>query len=601
MEEWVGQLWHRCRQALARDRHPQAAVDLAEHSSAISLVFRACGGEPGLNLLGAPRLAHHSPKLGWQHSDTRRVELAFADAQALHLPARIDLYPQRADNRRLYDWLAALCAVLPQQSGDWLRRHQMATLHLLGRYRGLAQSYEQLLKAELQRRPALHAFPATARAREEALRQALLQPGSVSQLPDSPQGHLAQVLWTLAETPATSSALFTATDDAALSEDSQAGDRKRRHGQYEQKLARRGGLLIFRPESIFSWSEYAPIDHEQQDNEDEDLAAAADDLDHLSLHRDPQSIAKALRMELDVMAATQDPISAPIAGSIEVDEWNYRQARMQARHCRIIEQEASAQGPEQLPEHLQQLLRQVRLQMARLQPDKGRIRGLLDGELDIDACILQRSQGEYQRQDCHQQTRPHERDIATLILVDHSLSTEASLNQDLRIIDVIRDSLLLFAESIVSLRDRLALYAFCSQQRHAVHLSALKPFAMSYGPQVRQRIQSLQPAHYTRMGAALRYATEILAEQKQKERLLLLITDGKPNDSDSYEGRYGVEDTRHAVLEARQRGLRPFCITVDQDAGSYLPHIFGRQGYILIRQPADLPRRLPLLYAQMTR
>jgi nitric oxide reductase NorD protein len=102
------------------------------------------------------------------------------------------------------------------------------------------------------------------------------------------------------------------------------------------------------------------------------------------------------------------------------------------------------------------------------------------------------------------------------------------------------------------------------------------------------------------MGAAIRHAARLLAEQPAGRRLLLLLTDGKPNDLDKYEGRYGIEDTRHALTQARELGLQPFCVTVDQQAGEYLPHLFGSGGYVVIHKPSQLPRELPLLYARLT-
>jgi nitric oxide reductase NorD protein len=78
------------------------------------------------------------------------------------------------------------------------------------------------------------------------------------------------------------------------------------------------------------------------------------------------------------------------------------------------------------------------------------------------------------------------------------------------------------------------------------------------------------------------------------------LTDGKPNDTDHYEGRYGIEDTRVSVMEARERGLRPFCVTIDCEGEAYLPHLFGPAGFTIIRKPEELPARLPRLYAQLT-
>jgi nitric oxide reductase NorD protein len=102
------------------------------------------------------------------------------------------------------------------------------------------------------------------------------------------------------------------------------------------------------------------------------------------------------------------------------------------------------------------------------------------------------------------------------------------------------------------------------------------------------------------MGAAIRHASSILASQNNSQKLLLILTDGKPNDLDEYEGRYGIEDTRKAILEAKQMGLRPFCVTVDKDANEYLPHLFGVNGYVLVSKPEELPEKLVHLYALLT-
>ncbi len=131
-------------------------------------------------------------------------------------------------------------------------------------------------------------------------------------------------------------------------------------------------------------------------------------------------------------------------------------------------------------------------------------------------------------------------------------------------------------------------FEFISRQRQDVRISELKSFTQRYDQDVRRRITGLRPTLYTRMGAALRHASDLLAEQQQRQRLLLLITDGKPNDCDGYEGRYGCEDTRHAVLAARQRGLHPFCITIDQEAW-LLPTAHLRRPGLL---PAPPSRRI---------
>jgi nitric oxide reductase NorD protein len=103
------------------------------------------------------------------------------------------------------------------------------------------------------------------------------------------------------------------------------------------------------------------------------------------------------------------------------------------------------------------------------------------------------------------------------------------------------------------------------------------------------------------MGAAIRNATERLSVRPERQRLLLVLTDGKPNDLDVYEGRYGLEDTRHAIQEARYAGISPFCVTIDREAHQYLPMLFGTQGYALVRRPQDLVRQLTQAWASLAR
>src|SRR3546814_14660722 len=78
-------------------------------------------------------------------------------------------------------------------------------------------------------------------------------------------------------------------------------------------------------------------------------------------------------------------------------------------------------------------------------------------------------------------------------------------------------------------------------------------------------------------------------KQPARHRLLLLLSDGKPNDVDQYEGRYGVEDMRRAVQAAKQQGIFPFCLTIDRQAASYLPSVFGAGQYALLGKPPLLP------------
>jgi nitric oxide reductase NorD protein len=107
------------------------------------------------------------------------------------------------------------------------------------------------------------------------------------------------------------------------------------------------------------------------------------------------------------------------------------------------------------------------------------------------------------------------------------------------------------------------------------------------------------PGYYTRIGAAVRHASAELARQPQRKKLLLVLTDGKPNDVDHYEGRFAVEDTRKSVQEARRLGIAVFGVTIDAAAQSYFPTLFGRSGYAIVGNIRRLPAALPAIYRQV--
>ncbi|MDE3009498.1 MAG: VWA domain-containing protein [Pseudomonadota bacterium] len=604
MEEQVGIWWHQLLNRMAGAQHADAGVALPALSQQLGVLFRALGGAHGVPLDAVAGVRHGARRsvLERMAGARAKVELASVDAHALRLPGRIDAYADPALNRALYQWLVALCAVTPQQ-GSWWLRNQQGSRFLLDHYAGLATSYRQLLAAELQRRPDPQGLPADQARAERRLRRALEDPGSVAELPVCARPLEPVLLWLSPVEPLTQgrsgSAASAATPPAGAASAQQ--DRKRRAAQQAELPSRDGGLLIFRPESIFSWTEYAKVEHEIQDNEDEDLLQAADDLDVLSVSDDERSVAKKLRMNLD-RAARSEIADSGAPADIRVPEWDYRSQQLRPAHCAIRLQPPGTTTACELPARLHADRRRMHRGLAALTPERQLRRRQAHGEeIDLDACIRLRGSGGSDDSDCYQSVRRRQRDLSCLLLADLSLSTEAAIDGELRVIDVIRDSLMLFAESLAVTRDRFALYGFSSRQRHDVRISALKRFDQAYDGEVRGRIAAIGPSFYTRMGAAIRYASEVLGKERSRERILLLLTDGKPNDSDCYEGRYGVEDTRKALVAARQKGLRPFCVTIDQTAEDYLPHIFGNKGFVIIRRPAELPRRLALLYAQLTR
>jgi nitric oxide reductase NorD protein len=120
----------------------------------------------------------------------------------------------------------------------------------------------------------------------------------------------------------------------------------------------------------------------------------------------------------------------------------------------------------------------------------------------------------------------------------------------------------------------------------------VKRFAETFGADVRRRIAGLDADRYTRLGTAIRHASAALAHERADRPVLIILSDGKPNDVDVYEGVYGVEDSRQAVGEARRQGIHVRCLTVDREAPEYAQRIFGALGFAQLARPDRLPAAL---------
>lgn len=604
LEEWVGSAWHRFITRRASVDFPHARVDLVDRQRSLAVLFRALGGASGIALEAASErdLLLRRNLLMRIAGTCKHAPLASCDGNRLRLPSSLAVYPTVALNRELYRWLALLAAHAGPMT-HWARDNQRWTWLLLQRYPALLPSYQRLVDAHITLRPDPASLSPAEAALEKALRKALREPGSVRHLPRSERAAWPLPLWLYPplhlNTPQALD-LEDDGDDLATPSDEQQGAPKR--ASRVDDHSRDGGLLVVRLENLFSWTEHVDLDRWADDSEDPDAVRVAEDLDQLSLSRQRVRKSGGLKLHLDLPPADVDDI--PLGEGIKLPEWDYRQQCLRPGFVNLQLMQPRADAPQPLPARLLGPAQRLRRQFQQLRTDRQWLRRQPQGaELDLQAWVdfqAQRQHGACTERGLYQEQRHTRRDLACLLLADLSMSTDAHLNDEQKVIDVIRDSLLLFGESLDGLGDAFALYGFSSLRRHQVRLHQLKTFEQVYDDRTRGCIQALKPGYYTRMGAAIRQATQLLGACKQRRKLLLLLTDGKPNDLDLYEGRYGVEDTRQAVAEARRQGLIPFCITIDRQAGDYLPYMFGAHGYTLIRQPEQLPLRLPQLYRQLT-
>ncbi len=188
-----------------------------------------------------------------------------------------------------------------------------------------------------------------------------------------------------------------------------------------------------------------------------------------------------------------------------------------------------------------------------------------------------------------------ERNIAVAFLVDMSGSTKGWINE------AEREALILLCEALELLGDRYAIYGFSGTTRKRCELFRIKTFDETYGDEVKARISGIRPQEYTRMGFALRHMTKLLNQVDAKTRVLVTLSDGRPDDYfDVYRGQYGVEDTRMALLEAARTGIHPFCVTLDREARDYLPHMYSAARYIILDDVRQLPVKVTDIYRRIT-
>ena len=613
MEEWVGRQWHRFISRAADQQHAAAAVHLPQMQRAITMLFHAAGGAATVRLAPAADARVGGPR-GWlqrvagsgTHAATGRLE-----PEALSLPPLIAVFSRAELNRSLYLWLAALAAQL-KPTGDWLGDNQRATAAALQQFPGLRDRHAQLLQAQLALRPAVASLKGAA-AQAEALVQRTLRGEPLATQHAAQPSDVAPVwLWLDTALPTGTGATRpdSANDgqaDATPRQPSTQDARRRKAEGVQDERGKAPLLMFFRAESILSWGEFIKVNRASDDDEDGNAVAAANDMDKLAIAPDGQTAASRVKFDLDLPSAAADdhPLDATQAALL-LPEWDYRKAQLLPAHCAV--QTRVASGPEAYtpPPALRQTARRMRRRMEVLRAGLGRLRAQPDGdEIDLDAWVRHRvdaALAPHSESPAVYTRRVHsERSLATLLLADLSLSTDAYATNTARVIDVIREALYVFGEALHASGDPFEVLGFSSVRRQHVRMQHLKGFDEPWGAVARNRVGAIKPGYYTRMGAAIRAATLRLQPRPERQRLLLILTDGKPNDLDIYEGRYGLEDTRHAVQAARAAGLTPFCVTIDEAAHAYLPQLFGQHGYALVHRPQDLVQRLAAVHSQLTR
>ncbi len=193
------------------------------------------------------------------------------------------------------------------------------------------------------------------------------------------------------------------------------------------------------------------------------------------------------------------------------------------------------------------------------------------------------------------------RDVAVLLLVDLSRSTSNIVEgSDASVLDVEKEAIVLFSQALEVVGDRYAIAGFSGTGRLGVDYFRIKDFDAALDKTARGGIGQLRPQRSTRMGAAVRRATQDLVALEARVRLLIIIGDGFPNDLE-YTQDYAIADTRQPIAEARTHRIYTHAITVNIPASPRLDDLYGHVHHTVISDVRELPDQLLRIYSTLTR
>ena len=326
------------------------------------------------------------------------------------------------------------------------------------------------------------------------------------------------------------------------------------------------------------------------------------------------------------------------------DEWDFRAGDYKPHWCKVSEYlvpEGKSQFFDSILASYPALAAQTRREFELLRPEVFRKeKGLLDGEeFDLDAvveCVTEMVAGWTPSGKIYWRRNKKERDVSLVFLLDMSASTDEEITKmehgqverleegsqryyslwmarrerelaapPKRIIDLEKESIVVLIHALEAIGDVYGIYGFSGYGRENVEFHIIKDILEPFSEKVKKRVDRVAPVRSTRMGPAIRHATTKLESCDSKVRILFLLSDGRPQDHrygrDRTERDYAIHDTHMALIEAKHKGIVPFCLTVDRYGHDYLKEMCGDIGYAAVADIERLPSTVTALYRRLTR
>jgi nitric oxide reductase NorD protein len=592
MEEHIGKVWHKYISKKAIKSYDEQKVYFQDLKKSLKIFYHLLGGDKAKDILITDKrpIFKQRTLIEKVSGVGKSFFLPWQDEKALYFPASLSCFSKKQDNEMLYFWLVAMMSKTIIKENNLILQNIKNTNELLNTYEGFNSFYERCSNELFENHEEL-SFIKSLDEKDLKNETTNIQPFYMWIYPALNSKKILEDFEDDEE-------LEGVKKDPSKTETLQM---KKQVNKMDDKK-KTDGLLMFLPDSIMSILEQVNVDRSEDDSFDEDALYNAEDLDEITLGRKKANLNARIKMDLDISSNSQEEF--PIGKGFFLDEWDYKKNAYLINYVKIKPIITTNIQAIQIPKRLTKIVKRVQSELDLMELDRIKKTNLSYGdEVNIDSWIDYQG---HQNKEGHNQKffetfEKKTRDMSTLILADVSLSTEAGITSEIRVIDMIKDGLMVFSEALERLEDRFAIYAFSSLKNTNVRFHIIKNFKEKYSNLILGRIDAIKPGYYTRLGAAIRESTKILNNQKSANKLLLIVSDGKPNDVDRYDGRYGIEDTKKAIMEAKKKGITPFCVTIDLEAKDYLTHLFGKNGFVVIRDTKKLPKVLPEIYMNLTK
>ncbi|WP_142784875.1 nitric oxide reductase activation protein NorD [Changchengzhania lutea] len=289
---------------------------------------------------------------------------------------------------------------------------------------------------------------------------------------------------------------------------------------------------------------------------------------------------------------------------IKYDEWNYTNRSYKEDFCKVY---PKTQLKSDVPYYKKTLndnrstLVGLRKMLSTVNNKYQQQRRQTQGdEFDIDAItdlFIDIKSGHTPSEKIYLSKRKKEKDLSILLLLDISLSSDGYAAGN-RVIDVEKQVSILFGEILEEFNIDFSIDCFYSKTRNHSSYLTLKGFDDNWNT-AKYRIGAIEPSGYTRIGAALRHSGVLLDKRDTKNKWVILISDGKPNDYDKYEGKYGINDVKQALRELNERQINSYALAIEANAKYYLPQMFGQNHYQILTTPVALLQSLVKLYEKI--